>query len=326
LSAEVPRPAVVAIGEPLVAFLGQQLNVPLVEVSGYGVHVTGAELNTAVGLTRLAQPTAFVGRVGADPFGLLVRRRLAMEGVDTRWLADDAHPTGMLFRNLRTTAAAEVLYARAGSAGSCLTRDDLAPALAALPEDGIVLTTGVTAAVCPEVTEGLVELARDAKRRLFLDLNYRSRLWSKSQAAPALRALSAGAYLVAGSLEEAELVTGQADAGAAARTLLTAGAGNVVLRHDLVAASWFTADARDPVTVRARARPATDAIGAGDAFMAGLISGIIEFGTAERDACLRRAHHCGVAVVDTIGDLEGALYRHELQALEAGAASCEPHR
>lgn len=326
MSGEPAIPAVVAVGEPLVAFLGQQLNVPLVEVSGYGVHVTGAELNTAVGLARLGYPTAFVGRVGADPFGLLVRRRLAMEGVDTRWLTDDPHATGMLFRNLRMAAAAEVVYLRAGSAGSCLGRADIEPAIAALPEDGIVLTTGVTAAVCPDATRDLLELARAGRRRLCVDLNFRSRLWSATQAAPVLRALAEHAHLVAGSVDEAELVTGHADPGEAARALLAAGAEHVVLRHDLVAASWYAGDGREPVTIRARARQAIDPVGAGDAFMAGLISGMIEFGTAPREACLARAHHCGAAVVDTIGDLEGALYRHELQALESGAAGSEPLR
>lgn len=326
MSGEPPIPAVVAVGEPLVAFLGRQLNVPLVEVSGYGIHVAGAELNTAVGLARLGYPTAFVGRVGADPFGQLVRRRLASEGVDARWLADDPHPTGMLFRNLRTAAAAEVVYRRAGSAGSCLQRADIEPAVAALPEDGIVLTTGVTAAVCPQATRDLVDVAQARRRRLCLDLNYRSRLWDAAQAAPALRALAEHAHLVAGSVEEAELVTGHADPATAARALLAAGAEHVVLRHDLVAASWFAGDASGPVTMRSQRRQAIDTVGAGDAFMAGLISGMLEFGAEQPDACLRRAHHCGAAVVDTVGDLEGALYRHELQALESGAASSEPLR
>lgn len=323
---ETRGPEVVAIGEPLIALVAQQTGVPLVEVSGYDVHVTGAELNTAVGLARLGHRVAFAGRLGAEPFGLVVRRRLAMEGVDTSWLTDDERATGMLFRNLRSTVGSEVIYRRAGSAGSCITPDDITPAIAQLPPDGIVLTTGVTAAICPDTTGAIVQLARSAGRRLCVDLNYRSRLWSPTDAATGLHALAAGAHLVAASLDEASLVTGHTNAEAAAQALLAAGAEIVVLRHDRVAASWFTRGARAPTVVRSSALPATDPVGAGDAFMAGLLSGILEFGTSAPDRCVQRAHHCGAAVISTVGDLEGALYREELAALETGGAGDDPLR
>lgn len=319
-------PEVVAIGEPLIALLGQQTDVPLMEITGYGMHVTGAELNAAVGLARLGHPVAFVGRVGADAFGQVVRRRLAMEGVDTRWLADDQRPTGLLFRNLRSSAPAEVVYRRAGSAGSCVTPDDVAPAIAELSEHGLVLISGVTAAVCPATTQAALELAHAGGRRLCVDLNHRSRLWSAEQAAPALRRLADTAYLVAGSLEEARLVTGLPDARAAAQALLASGAEIVVLRHDVVAASWFSRADPEPVTVRTERLPATDPVGAGDAFMAGLISGLLEFGVSAPVACLERAHRCGAAVIATVGDLEGALSRDELRALESAGLSSEPLR
>lgn len=329
-ASEHPRPEVVAIGEPLIAFIGRETDVPLVEISGYEVHVTGAELNSAVGLARLGHRAAFVGRVGTDPFGLVARRRLAMEGVDTRWLVEDEHPTGMLFRNLRNTVASEVVYRRADSAGSHLAREDVRPAIAGLPEHGLILTTGVTAAVCPDTTCEIAEVARVADRRLCVDLNYRSRLWSTTDAAPALRALAAGAYLVAGSVEEARLATGLTDPGEAAQALLATGAEIVVLRHeqaaDLVAASWFSRDATEAVTVHSGRLAAADPVGAGDAFMAGLISGLLDLGTSAPAACLRRAHHCGAGVVATVGDLEGALYRHELDALESGGSGSEPLR
>lgn len=320
------RPEVIAIGEPLIAFVGEPTDVPLVEVSAYGTHVTGAELNSAVGLARLGHAVAFVGRVGSDPFGGLIRRRLAMEGVDARWLADDERPTGLLFRNLRRTAPAEVVYRRAGSAGSCLARADVAPAISELRDGGLVLITGVTAAVCPETTRETLALAQAGGRRLCVDLNFRSRLWNGDQAAPALRGLAQAAHLVVGSLEEAQLVTGCSDAAAAAEALLAAGARIVVLRHDVIAASWYSREQPQAVTVRTGEVQTSDPVGAGDAFMAGLMSGLLEFGPSAPESCLRRAHHCGAAVVATVGDLEGALSRAELLALEAGGSGGEPLR
>ena len=140
--------------------------------------------------------------------------------------------------------------------------------------------------------------------------------------------MAGAAYLVAGSLEEARLATGLADGDArtAAQALLAAEAQIVVLRHDVATASWFSREHPEPVTVGTDKLPATDAVGAGDAFMAGLLSGLLEFGASAPAACLKRAHHCGVAVIATVGDLEGALHRDELLALESGGIGSEPLR
>lgn len=317
---------VLTIGEPLIALLAEPPELPLEEATAYRLHVTGAELNVAVGLVRLGHASALVGRIGADPFGRIIRRRLEMEGVDTRWLTEHSQPTGMLLRNVRTAAPAEVVYRRAGSAGAHLSSDDVQRALGALPAGALVVSTGVTAAVCPEATATLAELTHSAGKRLCVDLNHRTRLWSADQASEGLRRLATGAHLVVGGLDEATLVTGQKGTRGAAEALLAAGARLVVLRHDSVAASWFSAESPEGVTVRSEVLTPTDPVGAGDAFMAGLLSGLLELGERSPEACLRRAHLCGRSVIATLGDIEGGLFRWQLQALEAGYAAGEPLR
>jgi 2-dehydro-3-deoxygluconokinase len=320
------NPQIVAVGEPLVAFVGRTPNVPLHEIDGYGAHVVGAELNAAIGLARLGHRVAFVGRVGADPFGVLIRRRLLMEGVETRWLTDDERPTGLLFRNLRTTAPPEVVYRRGGSAGSTLTFAQVEPALARLAGDGVVLVSGVTAAICPQTVREVIRAARDAGLRICLDLNYRSRLWPAREASAALRSLPAAADLVVGSALEARLLTGSSDLRRSAQALLGSGAGIVVLRHDESASSWYGSVTAEPVTVRRPLLPAVDPVGAGDAFMAGLVSALLELGPGDPAACLTRGHLCGTAVIDTVGDIEGALHRHELSEPGAEDRGVEPLR
>lgn len=56
----------------------------------------------------------------------------------------------------------------------------------------------------------------------------------------------------------------------------------------------------------------TDPIGAGDAFAAGLLSGLLE--RLPLESALDRAHRCGAAAAGTVGDTEGALTREELIA------------
>lgn len=60
-----------------------------------------------------------------------------------------------------------------------------------------------------------------------------------------------------------------------------------------------------------------DTVGAGDAFVAGYLSGLLEdLDVAER---LARANACGAAACTTPGDWEGAPRRRDLERVTAGA-------
>ena len=54
----------------------------------------GAPANVAVGIARLGGKSAFIGRVGDDPFGRFMQKTLADEQVDVQWMRlDPAHRT-----------------------------------------------------------------------------------------------------------------------------------------------------------------------------------------------------------------------------------------
>ena len=96
---------------------------PLAEAATFERHIAGAEANVAVGLARLGQSVAYIGRVGGDGFGVAIVRRLRGEGVDVGHLTvDTSATTGLMLRERRVLGAAQVVYARTGSAGSRLSR------------------------------------------------------------------------------------------------------------------------------------------------------------------------------------------------------------
>jgi 2-dehydro-3-deoxygluconokinase len=312
---------VITIGEPLVALVAGPDGTSLVDAQSFSAHVVGAELNAAVGLARLGHRAGYVGKVGRDPFGALIRRRLVMEGVDVEFLFDDDRPTGLIFRNLRSFPPPEVVYRRQGSAGSSLTAGDVLPALTRLPPGGLVLLSGVTAAVCPEVTAQTARAAAANGHRVVLDLNYRARLWSAEAAAAGLSQLLEYAFLVVGTAEEARLLTSSSDLGIAVASIIGAGPEIVVLRDQKVRAHLYRRGDQ-PVTVTGREAPIVDAVGAGDAFLAGLLSGLLDSGFSDLEGALARGHLCGAAVVGAVGDVEGALRREELST----ASNDEPVR
>ena len=58
----------------------------------------GAPCNVAVGLARLGRRTCFLGRIGTDPFGRLLRQHLAGSGVDASMVVTATQKTTLARR------------------------------------------------------------------------------------------------------------------------------------------------------------------------------------------------------------------------------------
>jgi 2-dehydro-3-deoxygluconokinase len=178
--------------------------------------------------------------------------------------------------------------------------------------------TGITPALsrtARAAVHAAVETARAAGVPVSLDVNYRAALWSPQQAGAELRDLARHAELVFAGEEEAELVVG-AGGGAeqAAAALAGLGPRHVVLKLGAKGALAVTDGRlhREPaVAVRA-----VDPVGAGDAFVAGYLAGLLD-GGAGAD-CVRLGARCGAFAVTVPGDWEGMPTREELDLLRHG--------
>ncbi|MFC4529394.1 sugar kinase [Sphaerisporangium dianthi] len=280
--------------------------------------VAGAESTVAIGLARLGHRARWIGLVGDDETGALVLRTLRAEGVDVAHVRTDHRgPTGLMLLERRVGDLTRVIYHRSGSAASYLEPADVLPALD--PAPAILHVTGITPALGPgpaaAVRATVERAARTPGTRVCLDVNYRSRLWDRDRAAEVLRGLVPSLSLVVASHDELDLVapasaTTESDRVAA---LLDAGVAEVVVKRGADGASGHTPE--ETAHVPARRVEVTDLVGAGDAFVAGHLSGTLDgLGLAGR---LGRAVTCGAFAVASSGDWEGLPTRHELALLDA---------
>lgn len=289
---------------------------PLAAGGALTMHLAGAESNVAIGLARLGHRVAWVGRVSGDELGEFALRNLRAEGVGTEHVVVDGdRPMGLMFLEHRTADVRRVRYNRAGSAGSALCVEDLRPALAAGPR--ILHLTGITPALSGSARQASVYAARTAAAagtRVCLDVNHRSRLWSRDQAREVLSPLAGHAHVVVASTDELDLVTDPpaVDEATAAKSLLDRGVGTVLVKLGAAGARAYT---RDGVQQAGAATvTAVDTVGAGDAFTAGYLSAVLDgFDLA---ASLRRAVVLGAFAVSTAGDWEGLPRRDELSLLD----------
>ncbi|MEU0071466.1 sugar kinase [Streptomyces sp. NPDC006332] len=278
-----------------------------------GLSVAGAESNVAIGLARLGHKVRWAGRVGADELGALVLRTLRAEGVDTDHAVTDdtGRPTGLLLTEPRLGTLTRVSYYRAGSAGSALSPADVLPALASGTR--VLHLTGITPALSASAAESVLAAAttaREAGVTVCLDVNYRSRLWTTDQARTALRPLLDHTDLLIASEDELPLVLERsgADEAEAVRGIVAAGVAEVVVKRGARGATAFTADGASDRA--ARQVDAVDLVGAGDAFVAGYLSGLLD--GADIPARLHRAVTTAAFAVATRGDWEGLPTRDEL--------------
>jgi 2-dehydro-3-deoxygluconokinase len=301
---------VLTVGESMVSF---RSSGPLAMGGPLTTHLAGAESNVAIGLSRLGHATAWVGRVGGDEFGALVLRQLRAEGVDvSHAVHDESRQTGLMFLEQRTSGVTRVDYRRAGSAGSALCIDDLRAAVADAPS--VLHLTGITPALSETAAAAVrwaAESCAAAGAFISLDVNHRSRLWSRERARAALSALTATASLVIASEDELDLVTGGDSEDAAAETLLNRGVQQVVVKRGAAGASAWTTEGR--VDVPAVPVNVVDVIGAGDAFTAGYLSAHLDGEpVCER---LRRGAILGAFSVAGRGDWESLPRRDELDLI-----------
>lgn len=276
------------------------------------VHQAGAESNVAAGVAHLGVRARWLSRVGQDDFATIITGFLADRGVDTgSVVVDPVHPTGLMVKTVRD-GITSVRYARAGSAASRLSVADLT--VEALAEVGIVHLSGITPALS-ESTAALAEAILVDRVlgpvTVSFDVNHRPRLWAEGEAAPRLERLARAADLVLVGLDEAQDLWG-CRTPADVRDLLAEPA-RLVVKDGAVAAHEFVREGpvdRTRATDRLRTVPAlraevVEVVGAGDAFAAGYLAGLLGSPSPGKDFPLRLGHVLAACTIQSPLDLPG---------------------
>jgi len=257
-----------------IAIIGEAL-IDVVEVGDDQprlAHPGGSPYNVAVGLARLGRRACFVGRLSTDPLGTILRSHARRSDVDLSWSVDAAEPTTVALVELDGDGAAQYRFGIDGTADFRWT----AAELARIPDDVAAVHFGSLASWLPPGDDAIARRVTDLRAvgaAVTYDPNVRPHL--QPDAAAARRRIEdaiALAHLVKTSEEDlAYLYPGETveDIAGHWRTL---GPAVVVVTRGGAGAVAFTAEggiARPPLRVRV-----ADTVGAGDAFMSGLLDAL----------------------------------------------------
>jgi 2-dehydro-3-deoxygluconokinase len=269
------------------------------------VHVAGTEANVAYAAARVGLRAAWASALPDNPLGRRVASTLATAGVDVslvRWI--EGARLGLVFAELGTAPRTiSVFYDRANSAIAQAT-----PELfdwEAVADTDFFHISGITLGLsssCFEIGARAMEAARRRGATVTFDVNYRQRLWPPEAAAVAARSVAPLIDVLICTLEDARDLFDASGEPEAAVSHLQAQLGVEVAVLTLGAEGAVAV--RDGVTIRRPGHPVEtiDRVGAGDAFVAGLIWGL-------RDGSLELGLERGLAMSALKMTLHGDLFR-----------------
>ena len=273
----------VSIGEILIDFIGKERAAALEDVSEFRRAAGGGPANVAAGAARLGMKAGFVGKVGADAFGRHLIQTMEQQGVETEGIiVDKAAGTTLVFVALNQKGVPDFAFFRNGTADTLLRPDELPMEMLAgtkiLHFSSVSLTTEPSRSACLKA----VEAARAAGAVISFDPNLRLPLWPDSRTArEEILAAAALADVLKMNDEEYLFLTGRlfGERDAAAEQLWT---GRVKLLAVTCGENGSVLFTRED-TVRFGGLPVAvvDTTGAGDAYMAGMLSVLAGTGPAE---------------------------------------------
>lgn len=309
---------VLTLGEAMVLFAADEAGT-LAQVERFRRFVAGAELNVAIGLSRLGLRAGYLSRLGKDAFGRVVLDTLAAEGITPTLVAmDEQHPTGFMLKSLELDGRdPQIEYHRRGSAASCMGVADLQRLQGVRARH--LHVTGISPALSPSCRELTFEAIRWARRQgmtVSFDPNLRPRLWpSEEDMTRTVNELAALCDWVMPGLAEGQRLTGLTDASAIARFYLTHGSTLVAVKLGPQGAWCEQQDGKGWLVPGVAVARVVDTVGAGDGFGVGLISGMLDGLTPPQ--AVARGNLIGARVVQFPGDSDGLPTRQELDQFAA---------
>lgn len=288
------------------------------EATILNVDMGGSSANIAAGIVKLGGKAALVTCVSDDAVGRACRRMLKKYGIDqthVKTVGGEARNSLALYET-RLIDHQSVIY-RNGAADFEMTTEDISAI--SYSSYGALVTAGTVFAAEPSRTAAFAafDKARKAGLPIIFDVDYRPYSWTSPQvAADVLSKAGAAADVIIGNDEEFGFMAGDRGKGLEKARELAASSASIVL-YKMGEHGAITIDSAGEVKTGIYPVTALKPTGAGDSFMAGLLTGIAD--GLDLNKAVLRGSACAAIVVGRPGcapampdpdDLAGFLANH----------------
>ncbi len=326
-----PTYDLLTMGRSSIDLYSLDVGKPFVEITRFAAYVGGSPTNIAVGARRLGLRTALLTAVGEDPVGDFILHFLEKEGVETRFIPRKSHArSSAVVLGIEPPDKFPLVFYRDNAADIYLTIDDVLRAPIADCQAFEFAGTNLSREPSASATLFAAEQAKRAGATVFMDLDFRADQWHDPRAYGVMvRAALPLVDIAIGTEEEVLAAVLQdpsqvaihdatitapeirGDLNAAIREILDRGPQVLVVKQGAKGVTVYPREG-EPIPVPGFPVEVYNVLGAGDAFAAGFIFGVLQGWDWYKAARLGNA--CGAIVVTRHGCANFMPYYEEVTA------------
>lgn len=308
---------VICMGRIAVDLYGQQIGSRLEDMGSFNKYLGGSSGNVAYGTAVQGLKSSMLARVGDEHMGRFLREELTRVGCDTsNLITDKDRLTALVLLGIKDEDTFPLIFYRENCADMAISLDDFTEEYIASARCLAITGTHLSH---PKTREAVLTALKYARRngvKTALDIDYRPVLWGLTSLGDGeTRFIESGEVtnqlkevlglfdVIVGTEEEFHIAGGSTDTIEALTSIREVSDAEFVCKRGPLGCSVFTgeipAQLDDGITVHGVRVDVLNVLGAGDAFMSGLLRGYLNDEGWEQ-AC-RYANACGALVVSRHG-------------------------
>ncbi len=318
----------ICLGRVAVDLYGQQIGSRLENMGTFSKYLGGSSGNVAYGTAIQGVKSSMLARVGDEHMGRFLKEELESVGVDTSHLITDKERlTALVLLGIKDEDTFPLIFYRDNCADMAITKDDFSEEYIASAKALAITGTHLSHPNTREAVLTALEYAgRNGVKRL-LDIDYRPVLWGLTSLGDGeTRYLDSEAVtkslqevlhhfdVLVGTEEEFHIAGGSTDTLTALKNVRKFSQATLVCKRGALGCSVFEGEVPDDLdgglNVYGVRVAVLNVLGAGDAFMSGLIRGYINNEGWEQSC--RYANACGALVVSRHGCAPAMPTKEEL--------------
>lgn len=174
------------LGEPLLRF-SPPANERMTRTSNFEARVGGAELNVAAGVSQLGLQTGMIGALPDNDIGRLMRREIRAQKISDAYLipdrTEDARAGIYFYEGGASPRKPRIVYDRRNSSMTKISADNFPEEMYSSTK--CFHTCGITLALNKKIRDTAIEMIqrfKDGGAWISFDVNFRGNLWSGQEA------------------------------------------------------------------------------------------------------------------------------------------------
>ena len=318
----------ICMGRLAVDLYGQQIGARLEDMGSFAKYLGGSSGNVAYGTARQGLKSSMLARVGDEHMGRFVREELQRLGVDTSHLiTDQQRLTALVILGIKDEDTFPLIFYRDNCADMAITSDDVSEEYIASARCLAITGTHLSHPQTREAVLTALKYARKHGVKTALDIDYRPVLWGltsigdgetryieSENVTASLKEVLGLFDLIVGTEEEFHIAGGSEDTLQALKSVREVSDAELVCKRGPLGCSVFSGELPDDLDGGINARgvrvEVLNVLGAGDAFMSGLLRGYLN-GESWQQSCAY-ANACGALVVSRHGCAPAMPSKEEL--------------